>query len=461
MRLSHAALIGLLIATALPVHWAHADTLWDALAMAYNTNPTLLAQRASLRAVDEEVPQALSGWRPTVTLTGEAGKSRIDSEVAFFTSKETRTPRSIALNLSQPLYRGGRTVAGIRQADSLVRAAREGLRATEQDILLQAVITYTDVLRDQAVVELTRNNERVLQRQLEATQDRFEVGELTRTDVAQSEARLSRATSERVSAEGDLIAGRAAYRRVIGASPGVLEEAPPLGQLPGSEEEALSVAEAENPDLLGARFEEQASAHAVRESLGDLLPTLSLDGEISRAEDFSSRDSVTNRASFAARVSVPIYRAGAVSSQVRQARQTSSQRRLQVDESRRAVTQAVTRAWEELQTARARIRSDSDLVRANEIAHEGVREEASVGARTILDVLDAEQELLDARVALVRAKRDEYVAAYELRQAIGRLSARALGLKVEPYDPLAHYTAVRKKWNGFDEFGKWFGELVR
>ena len=457
MRITHASLFAALLSLALPLHWARADTLWEALAMAYTSNPTLLAERASLRAIDEGVPQALSGWRPTVTVTGEGGKSKVNTETAFFTSEQTRTPRSIGLSLSQPLYRGGRTVAGTRLAESLVRAGREQLRATEQEVLLQAVIAYMDVLRDQAVVELTRNNERVLRRQSEATKDRFEVGELTRTDVAQSEARLSRAVSERVRAEGDLIAGRAAYKRVIGVSPMVLEPAPPLGDLPGSEEDALAAAEAENPNLLAARFDEQASRQAVRQSIGDLLPTLSLDGEFRRAEDASSRDSVTERASIAARVSVPIYQAGAVSSQVRQARQTLSQRRLEVDERRRAVTEAVTRAWEELQTARARITSNTDQVRANEIAHEGVREEASVGARTILDVLDAEQELLDARVSLVRVQRDEYVAAYRLRQAIGRLSARHLELKVEPYDPTVHYDAVHYKWIGFDEFGRWLG----
>ena len=454
MIVKHAPLVGAILVIGSLHHSLHAETLWGALAMAYSGNPTLLAARASLRALDEEVPRALSGWRPTVTFTGETGKARVDTESGFFSSKDTRTPKSYVLNLTQPLFRGGRTVEGARRAENLVLAGRERLRTTEQEVLQQAVAAYMDVLRGQAVVELDRGNERVLRRQLQATQDRFEVGELTRTDIAQSEARLSRATSERVRAEGELIASRANYKRVIGVAPGVLEPAPPLSDLPATEEQALAVAEAESPDLLAPRFEEQAARHAVRATAGNLLPTLSLNGELSRLEDASTRDSVSERARIIARVTVPLYQSGAEWSQVRQARQTLSQRRLQVDESRRAVTEQVTRAWEALLTARARIRSDKDQVRANQIALEGVREEASVGARTILDVLDAEQELLDARVSLVRTERDEYVAGFELRQAVGRLSARRLALQVELYDPSAHYKAVRNKWLGFGELGE-------
>ncbi len=451
MRVTQALVAGALLALAPPFAPATAETLAEALALAYANNPTLQTARATVRIADEAVPQALSGWRPTVTVTGEGGKEGADSSSAFFTMKEERTPRSIALNFSQPLYRGGRTVAGTREAESQVLAARERLRATEQQVLLDAVIAYMDVLRDQAVVELGRNNERVLRRQLEATRDRFEVGELTRTDIAQSEARLSRATSERIGAEGVLVASRATYMRVIGIAAGALALAPPYGELPGTKDEALSIAEAESPALLAARYDEQAAGHAVRVVTGRLLPTLSLNGVASRAEDRSSAGSRTDVARIVAQLSVPLYQSGSVWSQARQARETRNERRIRIDESRRDVIEEVTQAWEALQTARARIQSDGDQVRANAIALEGVREETTVGARTILDVLDAEQELLDSRVSLVRAERDEYVAAHRLKQAVGRLSAHHLGLAVDLYDPGGHYQAVRGKLFGFGD----------
>lgn len=450
--LTRVAVAVLAIATGVPQ--ASAETLWEALSMAYANNPTLLAARASLRVADELVPQAVSGWRPTVRFRGDIGKRGIESETAFFSSKENRTPRTYTLELSQPLFRGGRTVAGTRQAENVVLAGRQSLRTTEQDVLLRSVVAYLDVLRDQAVVALTRNNERVLRRQLEATQDRFEVGELTRTDVAQSEARLSRATSERISAEGDLVADRATYKRAIGQAPGQLEPAPPLTEGPGTEEEALAVAAAENPLIVGARFNEQAATSAVHVAAGTLLPEIDLTGELNRSEDTASRDSVSESASISARLTVPLYQSGAEWSRLREARQLLSQRRLEVRESMRTVTESVTRAWEGLQTARARIVSDRSQVRANEIALEGVQEEATVGARTILDVLDAEQELLDSRVALVRTERDEYVAAFQLKQALGRLEAARLPLQVELYDPSRHYDAVRDKWFGLDRLGR-------
>ena len=448
MRVTQAVVAGALLALAAPLAPAAAETLAEALALAYANNPTLRAARATVRVADEAVPQALSGWRPTVRFNSTYGKQYTDNQGAPAVSL---TPFVNRLTVDQPLYRGGRTVAGTREAESRVLAARERLRATEQQVLLDAVIAYLDVLRDQAVVELGRNNERVLRRQLEATRDRFEVGELTRTDIAQSEARLSRATSERISAEGELVASRATYMRVIGIAAGALALAPPYGELPRGEDEALSIAVAENPVLLAARYDEQAAGHAVREVTGSLLPTLSLSGELSRTEESSTFFASTDQGRLFAQLSVPLYQSGSVWSQARQARETQNERRIRIDESRRDVIEEVTQAWEALQTSRARIQSDGDQVRANEIALEGVREETTVGARTILDVLDAEQELLDSRVSLVRAERDEYVAAHRLKLAVGRLSARHLGLAVDLYDPGSHYQAVRGKLFGFGD----------
>ncbi len=427
---------------------AAAETLEEVLATAYTNNANLAAQRAALRATDEGVPQGLSGWRPTVDIDGSYGQTRQESSGSTTTSSgsQTLSPLTASLGLTQPLYRGGRTRAATRQAEATVLAARASLLVTEQEVLLAAVTAYLDVLRDQAIVRLNRNNEQVLLRQLEATRDRFEVGEITRTDVAQAEARLSRATSDRIQAEGDVVSARAALAQLTGVVAGGLEPPPPLSGVPTSVEEAAAIAAVESPSLLSSRHSERASQHAVDAAVGNLLPTVSLDSSLSRNEDSFTRGSVTESASITARVTVPLYQAGRVASEVRQSRNTNNQRRLEIEETRRQVRQTVTQAWERLTTATDRIRSSSDQTRAAEIALDGVRQEAEVGLRTTLDTLDAEQELLDARVAVVIAERDQYVAAFEVRAAIGRLTARLLGLSVEYYDPAAYYERVRRRW---------------
>ena len=438
------------LAAALAIGWAGAaaETLDEVMAIAYANNATLAAQRAALQAVDEGVPQGLAGWRPTVDVDGSYGKTRQDSSGSTTTSSGTKTlsPLTASLSLAQPLYRGGRTRAATRQAEAAVLAARANLTATEQDVLLAAVTAYLDVLRDQAIVRLNRNNEQVLRRQLQATRDRFEVGEITRTDVAQAEARLSRATTERIQAEGDVVSSRATLAQVTGAVPGALEPPPPLRGLPTSAAEAAEIAVVESPTLLASRHTERASRHAVDAAVGNLLPTISLDSSINRTEDSFTRGSVTDSATITARITIPLYQAGSVASQVRESRNTNNQRRLEIEETRRRVAQQVTQAWERLTTATDRIRSSADQTRAAEIALEGVRQEAEVGLRTTLDTLDAEQELLEARVALVIAERDQYVAAFDVRAAIGRLTARALDLAVDYYDPAAHYERVHRRW---------------
>jgi len=442
------SLLGLAVALVVGAGGAAAETFEDVLAAAYTNNASLAAERAALRAVDEGVPQGLSGWRPTVDVDGSYGKTRQDSSGATTTARgaQTLSPLTASLGLTQPLYRGGRTRAGVRQAETTILAARANLAATEQDVLLATVTAYLDVLREQAIVRLSRNNEQVLSRQLDATRDRFEVGEITRTDVAQAEARLSRATTDRVQAEGNVVSARAALAQAIGGVPGGLESPPPLRGLPATIEEALAIAAAESPTLLAARQSERASQHAVDVAVGNLLPTISLNSNISRSEDSFSRGSVTESATITARITIPLYQAGRVASEVRQSRNTNNQRRLEFEQTRRQVGQQVAQAWERLTTATDRIRSSTDQTRAAEIALEGVRQEAEVGLRTTLDTLDAEQELLDARVAVVIAERDQYVAAFEVLSAIGRLSARALDLPVEYYDPAAYYERVRAQW---------------
>ncbi len=420
-----------------------ADTLSEALASAYLSNPDLGAVRAELRGTDEGVPQALSGWRPTVQIDATAGYERADSSTINAQNLRQGTG---TLSVVQPLYRGGRTVAGTSQAENEVLANRARLRSSEQTVLLDAVTAYMDVLRDRASVALNLNNEQVLRRQLEATRDRFEVGEVTRTDVAQAEARLARTVAERISAEGSLAVSDATYERVIGAKPGDLEAAPPLPALPESLPDAMAITLAENPDLESAAHAENSAREAVKVAFGDVLPEASLTG----ATETSLEDVESTSVSLLAQVTIPLYQAGAVHAQVRQAKELRNQRRIEVEQARRSVVETVTQSWEQLVTARSNIRARQQEVRANEIALEGVRQEAAVGSRTTLDVLDAEQELLDARVALVVAERDEYVAGFALYSAIGRLSVAHLSVPVTAYDPTSHYNQVRDKYWGWE-----------
>lgn len=430
---------------------ATAQSLTDALSAAYNNNPTLLAARASLRATDEGVPQALSNWRPTVNLTGEAGKLRQEFDPSTASNpSDTITPRTLQLSVAQPLYRGGRTESATEAAEALVLAGRQDLASTERRVLLDAVTAYMDVVQNQAVLDLNRNNEEVLRRQLEATRERFRVGEITRTDVAQAESRLSRATADRISAEGALISSRAVLARVMGETPGTLVQPPPLPQLPANEEEALAIAYEDNPDLLGARFREVAAKYDVRTISGGLLPTVSLNGTLSKSDETSRANLESESAKIALSVTVPLYEGGSIYSQTRQRKQTHNQRRIQVEEQRRSVRQSVTQSWENLSTARSNITARRAQVEASRIALEGVQQEAEVGSRTTLDVLDQEQEYLDARVAEVRARRDEYVAGYTLLSSVGRLGARQLALPVDYYDPETNYKRVRDKWFGTD-----------
>ena len=422
---------------------AGAQTLSEALADAYTTNPTLGASRAELRAVNEGVPQALANWRPEVFVTGSAGKARIDAQGS---NTETLTPLEATATVVQPLYRGGRTVAATARAEQDVLAQRATLDSVEQSVLLRAVTAYINVWSAQSVVAFTESNERVIERQLEATRDRFTVGEVTRTDVAQAETRLATAAAERIAAEGALRSSRAVYEEVIGTVPGVLPPPPPLSGLPGNLDEVTALSISHNPGILAAGFAEKAARHRIREVTGELLPTVEINASMSHREESIARDSEVQRAEILAEVTIPLYQQGAVSSRVREAKQTSDQRRIEIVEARRRAEQESISAWEGLQTARAQIRSFESGVRAAEIALEGVRQENEVGARTILDILDAEQELLDAKVNLVRSQRDEIVAGFGVRAAIGQLTARDLELAVDVYNPEVDYLNVRDVW---------------
>ncbi len=431
-----------------------AQSLEEALATAYSTNPTLLSARAQLKAVNEGVPQELSNWRPRVTVNASAGKQRDEPDGPAGAGNQNLTPRTAGINVTQSLYRGGRTVAGTKRAEADVLAERENLKSIEQDVLLNAATSYMNVWRDQSVLDLTINNEKVLERQLEASRDRFQVGEITRTDVAQSESRLARATAERITAEGDLATSRAVFQEVIGIFPVVLEAPVPLGNLPLSQEEIAAAAAAGEPGLLAAKFAEESARHQVRATIGELLPEASLVGDITHSNETALEDASSESYRIQAQIAIPLYQQGLVSSRVREDKQVASQRRVQIDEARRAAEQNAIASWEDLQTALAQIISFQAEVDSSRIALEGVRQENAVGARTILDILDAEQEFLDAQVRLVVARRDDLVAGYEVLSAMGRLTAADLGLPVEIYDPVKDYEAVRNKWFGLSGPGE-------
>ncbi len=448
-----AAIVGVIAMASGIAGSSRAETLLDALASAYTNNPSLLAERATVRVVDEKLPQALSNWRPSVIMDADAGGSAVQSNTAI-NKRQHRDPRSLELTVTQPLFRGGRTVATTREAENTVQAARARLTGTEQTVLLDAVTAYTNVLRDQAVLELNINNEHVLARQLDATRDRFGVGEITRTDVNQSESRWATATAARIRAEGNLISSRANYRKIIGDTPRDLQPANLPQALPVSEEEAMRLALANDPDILAAEYDTLASTDNADSVQGELLPSVNLQGRANTSLEASGQGTRAESYEALVTLSVPLYEKGAVYSRLREAKQRTGQRRAQVDIARRNSIEEVTRSWEALQTARAQIVAFQAAIQAAAVALEGVQREAEVGSRTLLDVLDAEQELLDARVSLVGAQRDETVAAYRLKAAAGQLTARLLGLAVELYDPSVHYDEVRGKWIGWGSSGE-------
>ncbi|TMJ58582.1 MAG: TolC family outer membrane protein [Alphaproteobacteria bacterium] len=431
---------------------ASAQTLTEAFAYAYNNNPQILAQRALLRATDEQVPQALSNWRPTVTLTGQAGFERAGVAArGTSTNFSSFEPRSLDLRVTQPLYRGGRTEAATRQAINTVQSTRAQTLGVETTVFQAVAQAYLDVVRDQTLVEVNRNNEQVLRRQLEATQDRFRVGEVTRTDVAQAESSLAQATANRISSEGTLEISRASYTRAVGHPPGRLVQPRERPVLPASRDEALGLAMHNNPNVISANFTELAARENIDVVRGQLLPTISLVGDLNRsfAPSVSLRTARQDTASVVAQLTVPLYEGGLIWSQTRQAEQTVGQRRSQVDDARRLAVQQATQAWETLQSARAAIASFGAAVRAAQIALEGVQQEALVGSRTVLDVLISEQQLFTTQSQLIGAQHDAALAEFNLAAATGRLIALELRLPVQLYDMERHYRAVKDKLFGF------------
>jgi len=424
---------------------AGAETLTSALSAAYSSNPDLNAARAGQRATDEAVPQALSGWRPQVSATGTITQSR-----TRFSSVSTvdLTNTQVGVAVSQYLFRGFQTVNTTKQAEASVQAGRASLSNTEQDTLFSAAQAYMNVLTDEAIVSLNKQNIEVLAEQLRATRDRFQVGEVTNTDVAQSEAALSGAYTQLNQAEANLLSSKATYRQIIGREPQNLAPATPAPNVPSTLDEALRLGHAYHPAIISSVYSEEAAAYAVKTAEGALLPTVTLQGAATYDNNPSVLYDEGSAASITAQVTIPIYQGGSEYSAVREAKETRSQALLQVDSVRQQVRAAVVSAWGALQAATASISSAKAQVKAAQIALDGVREEAKVGQRTTLDVLDAEQTLLDSKVSLVTAESDRVVASYALLSAIGSLTAQKLALAVDYYQPEVHYQQVRDKWFG-------------
>ena len=443
-------------------------TLTDALAASYANNPALQAERARLRATDEGVPQALAGWRPQVSLSGTAGYgdgysrqyisggSTTGANGAILPlpgrQSDARTLRDIGTAsalVTQPIYTGGRSKAGLNKADNAVMAERARLIVAEQTAMTDTVSAYVNLIQARQTLGLRVNNEQVLARQLQATNDRFRVGEITRTEVAQAEAALAGATADRERALGDVQIARAAFQRAVGVLPPAdLVEPQPLKLPIRNETDAATLARNNNPSVVAARFDDAAAKDNVDLQFSVLLPSVSLQGQVFQQANQSSAHNNTNGYQVGAVLTVPLYQGGAEYSAVRQARQQQQATQRNVDDAKRTAQQQAVQAWETLVSNRAQSESTRVQIRANQIALEGVQREAIVGSRTTLDVLNAQLLLLQSQLLLVQNLAAVVNQSYTVAAAVGRLTAKDLSLPVAYYDETAYYNAVRNKWIG-------------
>jgi outer membrane protein len=434
-------------------------TLSEALAATYSYQPALQAERAKLRATDESVPTALAGWRPTVILGGGVGYGDgLTRDYSFTSGAWGKTPldRQTAqaqATITQPVYTGGKVQANVNHAKNQVMAERANLIVQEEQSFSDTVNAYVGVIQAQQLLALNVNNEQVLAKQLQATNDRFRVGEITRTDVAQAEAALAGATAARQTAEGNLQTARATYQQKIGfEAPADLVEPQPLKLPVKSEQEAAALAAANNPTVIMALFNNAAAKDAIDQAFAQLMPQVSLQGQTFQQNNSGSRGTMSNGYLVTANVSMPIYQGGSEYAAVRQARQSQQQADRLVADSRRTAVQAAVAAWQTLVAARASADSTRAAIRANEVALEGVEREAIVGSRTTLDVLNAQQALLNSQTQLVQNLSQLITASYGVADAIGRLTARDLNLPVPLYDETAYYDAVKNKWFGLGDY---------
>jgi outer membrane protein len=454
------ALLAAASVAALGVGASGAETINGALVKAYLTSPDINAQRAAVRVADEGVPKANAGYLPTVEAQGNIAIARSQANeivpngdngfsqtpTANFISK----PRGYGITANETVFNGNRTLNTIRQAESQVFGAREQLRNTEQNTLLSALTAYMDVLEDTAILGLDNNNVDVLKEQLRETRDRFTVGEVTRTDVAQAEASLAGAQATALSAVATLQAAAARYRQFIGDQPTSLAPVKPVARpLPKTLPEAVSISQVEHPAISGSLHGVDAAQLQVKIAEGALYPTIGLSAGISQQYDSGGTPGLhVLSGQIMGQINIPIYQGGAEYATTRQAKESLSQQEIQTDSLRNQVRQAVVAAWGLNEAAVGVVRAARAAVSANEVALTGVREEAKVGQRTTLDVLNAQQALLQSRTTLVQAEHDQVVDSYQLLSSIGRLNIPTLGLAVAEYDPRVHFDQVKNKWIG-------------
>ncbi len=434
-------------------------TLNEALAATYSNQPALLAERAKLRATDESVPQALAGWKPTVVMGGTAGYgaglSRAYSAVShvWINTPANRDLATGTVTATQNLYTGGKVQGNVNRSKNQIMAERANLIAQEQTSFLATVTAYVGVIQARELLELQRNNEQVLTKQLQATNDRFRVGEITRTDVAQAEAALAGARAQRETAEANLAIVRGTFQQVVGVEPpeGMIEPQP-LAVPVKTEAEASTLASNNNPAVIAALFNDAAAKDAVDVALAALMPQIGLQGQAFQQQNAGVAGTASNGYQVAVQLSVPIYQGGAEYGAVRAAKQTQQQTMRQIDDAKRTAVQNAVQALSTLVGARAAAESTRAAIRSNEIALEGVTREAIVGSRTTLDVLNAQQALLTSRTSLVQNLSQLITASFQVAQAIGRLTARDLRLPVPLYDETAYYNAVKDRWIGLGDY---------
>jgi len=437
---------------------ALADTIEAALVRAYQNNPQLNAQRAIVRSTDEGVPQALSGYRPKVNVTASAGYQYTDTNLTSGGSPNAivrtenhgaNAPRSVGATIVQNVFNGQVTANKTRAAEGLVSGAREALRNIEQTVLLGAATIYMDYLRDSAIVEVQKSNVRVLEQTLKQTKDRFNVGEVTRTDVAQSEAQLAAGKTQLLTAEANLVTTRSKFRQIIGNEPEALAPGSPVDRfLPSTLPGAVELSLTQHPNVTAAMFGVDVQHLTVRINEGALLPTVNLQASVNQAYEQQMTVFRSFNAAATAQLTVPIFQGGGEYALIRQSKETLAQQRLNLEQIRDATRANTVTVWGQLEAGKAQVQSAQAQVTASEIALNGVREEAKAGQRTTLDVLNAQQALVNARVALVTAQHDRVVASYGVLNAVGRLSPIVLNLATETYDPSVHYHQVRDSWIG-------------
>ena len=433
---------------------AETETLEQAWAQVYQYNPSLLAARAELRSLDEHMAQALSHWRPSVDVTSNIGKTYQDipDQAAYGTAHFSDTTRSVNLQISQPLFRGFRTQTETDATDKQIRAARAKVDDIEQQLFLDAATAYLDVLHDQDVLGAARDNEQVLQEKLKETQERARVGELTQTDTHQAETRLARAQVAKLQDEKTLTKSRAAYLRLVGHMPEHLLVPQIAADKNLNLDDLLHRAETQNPNVVAASYSIDEAKSRVDLNKGALLPEVNLVGN--SGSTWAQSSSIPGRqdnSQIMVQVTVPLYHAGAEYSRVREAEQIVSQRRRELEEAQRKSHEGAANAYQALETAMASLRADEDEVAAAALALNGVKEEAKAGTRTTLDMLNAEQELLDAKIERAQAQHDRDLAVLQIRAALGALTSRTLQLQVKTYDPQRHYDEVRGQWIGFSK----------